>query len=75
MCLRLTRDVTAAEDCTEETDLHTWRMQPAFEGRRQLTTRLHRIAVNVVIERRRRSGTAPAGARSGERQLRGLDLR
>lgn len=59
LCLRLTRDPAAAEDCTQETYLRAWRALASFEGRSQLTTWLHRIAVNVVIERRRRAGTAP----------------
>jgi RNA polymerase sigma-70 factor (ECF subfamily) len=56
LCLRLTRDPAAAEDCTQETYLRAWRALASFEGRSQLTTWLHRIAVNVVIERRRRGG-------------------
>lgn len=59
LCLRLTRDVATAEDCTQETYLRAWRALPRFEGRSQLGTWLHRIAVNVVIERRRRGGVEP----------------
>ncbi len=59
LCLRLTRDPAAAEDCTQETYLRAWRALATFEGRSQLTTWLHRIAVNVVIERRRRGGVVP----------------
>ncbi|MEZ5458213.1 MAG: sigma-70 family RNA polymerase sigma factor [Steroidobacteraceae bacterium] len=59
LCLRLTHDPTVAEDCTQETYLRAWRALGSFEGRSQLTTWLHRIAVNVVIERRRRQGIQP----------------
>lgn len=55
LCLRMTRDRTAAEDCTQETYLRAWRALPAFEGRSHFGTWLHRIAVNVVLERRRRA--------------------
>lgn len=54
LCLRMTRDPALAEDCTQETYLRAWRALAGFEGRSQLETWLHRIAVNVVLERRRR---------------------
>lgn len=54
LCLRMTRDPALAEDCTQETYLRAWRALAEFEGRSQLETWLHRIAVNVVLERRRR---------------------
>jgi RNA polymerase sigma-70 factor (ECF subfamily) len=54
LCLRMTRDPAAAEDCTQETYLRAWRALPGFEGRSHFGTWLHRIAVNVVLERRRR---------------------
>lgn len=54
LCLRLTRDVGLAEDCTQEAYLRAWKALPKFEARSSLATWLHRIAVNVVLERRRR---------------------
>ncbi len=54
VCLRMTRDPALAEDCTQEAYLRAWKALPEFEARSSLTTWLHRIAVNVVLERRRR---------------------
>ncbi len=54
LCLRMTRDPGTAEDCVQETFLRAWRALPGFEGRSHFGTWLHRIAVNVVLERRRR---------------------
>ena len=54
ICLRLTRDPSLAEDCAQEAYLRAWKALPEFESRSSLATWLHRIAVNVVLERRRR---------------------
>lgn len=56
LCLRLTRDAALAEDCTQESFVRAWRALPRFEARSAFGTWLHRIAVNVVLERRRRPG-------------------
>ena len=59
LCLRLTGQSALAEDCTQECFIAAWRALPAFEGRCQLATWLHRIAVNAVLtQRRRRPGDA-----------------
>ena len=54
LCHRLTRDPAAAEDATQETFLRAWRAFAQFESRAAVATWLHRIAVNVVMETRRR---------------------
>jgi len=54
LCLRLTGERTAAEDCTQESFVAAWRALPGFERRSQFATWLHRIAVNTVLNRRRR---------------------
>lgn len=54
MCLRLTGQPALAEDCTQECFISAWRALPSFEGRSQLSTWLHRIAVNTVLAQRRR---------------------
>ena len=54
LCLRLTRDPSAAEDCTQETFINAWRGLANFQTRSAFGTWLHRIAVNVVLARRRR---------------------
>ena len=59
LCLRLTGQPALAEDCTQECFISAWRALPSFEGRSQLSTWLHRIAVNTVLtQRRRRPGDA-----------------
>lgn len=72
LCLRLTRDPAIAEDCTQETYLRAWRALASFEGRSQLTTWLHRIAVNVVIERRRRRREEPESLDDIDEAARGI---
>ncbi|MBV8910453.1 MAG: sigma-70 family RNA polymerase sigma factor [Gammaproteobacteria bacterium] len=52
LCLRMTRDVHLAEDCTQDTFINAWRALPRFETRSSLSTWLHRIAVNVSLARR-----------------------
>jgi RNA polymerase sigma-70 factor, ECF subfamily len=60
LCLRMTRDVQLAEDCTQETFINAWRALPRFETRSSLSTWLHRIAVNVSLAKRRKSPAAEA---------------
>lgn len=55
LCLRLTRDPAGAEDCAQEAFFNAWRALGRFETRSSFGTWLHRIAVNVVLGRRRRS--------------------
>jgi RNA polymerase sigma-70 factor (ECF subfamily) len=54
LCLRLTRDEASAQDCAQETFINAWRALERFETRSSLATWLHRIAVNVVLAKRRR---------------------
>lgn len=54
LCLRMTRDVQLAEDCTQETFINAWRALGRFETRSALGTWLHRIAVNVSLAKRRK---------------------
>lgn len=55
LCLRLVRgDTMAAEDCTQEAFVRAWKALGRFEARSSFGTWMHRIAVNVVLERRRR---------------------
>lgn len=54
LCLRLTREASIAEDCTQETFISAWRNLGRFEGRSALGTWLHRIAVNAALARGRR---------------------
>lgn len=54
LCLRMVRDHALAEDCTQETFVNAWRALGRFETRSRFATWIHRIAVNVVLARRRR---------------------
>ena len=56
LCLRMTRDAQLAEDCTQETFINAWRALGKFETRSSLSTWLHRIAVNVSLAKRRKTG-------------------
>src|SRR5579885_2553092 len=66
LCLRMTHDPALAEDCTQETFVNAWRALERFETRSSLATWLHRIAVNVVLARRRRGGPVVESAASAE---------
>jgi RNA polymerase sigma-70 factor, ECF subfamily len=53
LCLRLTGQREAAEDCTQESFVAAWRALAGFQGRSRFSTWLHRIAVHTVLARRR----------------------
>jgi RNA polymerase sigma-70 factor (ECF subfamily) len=53
LCLRLTGQREAAEDCTQESFVAAWRALGKFEQRSRFSTWLHRIAVRTVLSRRR----------------------
>src|ERR1700691_4734992 len=68
LCLRLTGQREAAEDCTQESFVAAWRALASFERRSRFSTWLHRIAVHTVLARRRAlrvkyEGAAPPPAR------------
>ena len=66
LCLRMTRDIAMAEDCTQETFISAWRALKTFETRSSLSTWLHRIAVNAVLARRRRTTVETVELPEGE---------
>ena len=51
--LHLTRDITRAEDLTQETFVAAWEGIAAFQGRSTLATWLHRIAYTKFIDAQR----------------------
>jgi RNA polymerase sigma-70 factor (ECF subfamily) len=53
LCLRLTGQREAAEDCTQDSFVAAWRALSRFEQRSRFSTWLHQIAVNCVMSRRR----------------------
>jgi RNA polymerase sigma-70 factor, ECF subfamily len=66
LCLRMTRDVQMAEDCTQDTFINAWRALPKFETRSSLSTWLHRIAVNVSLAKRRKASPVEPLPEDGE---------
>src|SRR5210317_452695 len=55
LCLRMTGDVSEAEDCTQEAFIQAWNKLERFRGDSAFGTWLHRIAVNAVLGRKRKS--------------------
>jgi RNA polymerase sigma-70 factor (ECF subfamily) len=53
LCLRLTADPVAARELAQDTFVKAWEALPRFRADASLTTWLHRIAVNALLERRR----------------------
>jgi RNA polymerase sigma-70 factor (ECF subfamily) len=53
LCLRLTGQREAAEDCTQESFVAAWRALAGFERRSRFSTWLQRIAIHTVLSRRR----------------------
>ncbi len=53
LCLRLTGQREAAEDCTQESFVAAWRAIAKFERRSRFSTWLQRIAIHTVLARRR----------------------
>lgn len=55
LCLRMTGNVSEAEDCTQEAFIQAWNKLDLFRGDSAFGTWLHRIAVNSVLGRMRKS--------------------
>jgi len=53
LCLRLAGEPVEGRELVQDTFVHAWEALPRFRGESSLTTWLHRIAVNVLLERRR----------------------
>src|SRR3984957_10794547 len=53
LCLRLTGQREAAEDCTQESFVAAWRALGRFEMRSRFSTWMQRIAIRTVLSRRR----------------------
>lgn len=56
LCLRLSGDVTMAEECTQEAFVTAWRNLPGFRGDSAFSSWLYRIAVNTVMGAYRKQG-------------------
>lgn len=55
LCLRMTGNVSEAEDCTQEAFIQAWSKLDRFRGDSAFGTWMHRIAVNAVLGRMRKS--------------------
>jgi len=55
LCLRMTGNVSEAEDCTQEAFIQAWTKMEKFRGDSAFATWIHRIAVNAVLGRIRKS--------------------
>ena len=55
LCLRMTGNVSEAEDCVQEAFIQAWNKLAKFRGDSAFGTWLHRIAVNTVLGRMRKS--------------------
>lgn len=55
LCLRMTGNVSEAEDCTQDAFVQAWNKMSKFRGDSAFATWLHRIAVNTVLGRMRKS--------------------
>ena len=55
ICLRMTGNVSEAEDCAQEAFIQAWNKLDRFRGESAFSTWLHRIAVNSVLGRMRKS--------------------
>ena len=53
LCLRLAADPVEARELTQDTFVRAWQALPRFRADASVTTWLHRIAVNAMLERRR----------------------
>jgi RNA polymerase sigma-70 factor, ECF subfamily len=49
LCLRMCGDATQAEDLTQDVFIRAWKSLGAFRGDSQLSTWLHRLAVNTCL--------------------------
>ena len=55
LCLRMTGNVAEAEDCTQEAFIQAWSKLDKFRGDSAFGTWMHRIAINAVLGRMRKS--------------------
>jgi RNA polymerase sigma-70 factor (ECF subfamily) len=60
LCLRLTAEAARAEELTQDAFIRIWQKLPSFRGESAFTTWLHRLTVNVVIDRLRSDGRKAA---------------
>ena len=59
LCLRMTADERRAEELTQDVFVKVWRRLGTFRGESALTTWLHRVTVNTVLDDRKARGRRP----------------
>jgi RNA polymerase sigma-70 factor, ECF subfamily len=64
VCRRMSRDESEAEELTQDVFVRAWERLGSFRGESEFSTWLHRLAVNLVLDRRR------SAARRGQREAR-----
>ena len=55
LCLRMTSNPSEAEDCAQEAFIQAWNKLAKFRGDSSFGTWIHKVAVNVVLGRMRKS--------------------
>jgi len=55
LCLRMTGSASEAEDCTQDAFIQAWTKLDKFRGESAFGTWMHRVAVNTVLGRMRKS--------------------
>lgn len=56
LCVRMLGDRGLADEVTQDVFVRVWEKLPGFRGDAAFTTWLHRVAVNVVLTRRKAAG-------------------
>ncbi len=64
ICTRMLADPQLAEEVTQDVFVRVWQKLPGFRGESAFSTWLHRVAVNVVLSRRKRASIH--GARTAD---------
>ena len=60
ICLRMLADRQMAEEVAQDVFVRVWQKLPGFRGESSFSTWLHRVAVNVVLSRRKRASVQGA---------------
>lgn len=56
LCVRMLSDRVLADEVTQDVFVRVWQKLPGFRGESAFSTWLHRVAVNVILSRRKTSG-------------------
>lgn len=56
LCVRMLGDRVLADEVTQDVFVRVWQKLPGFRGESAFSTWLHRVAVNVILSRRKTAG-------------------